>query len=522
MLFRPARSRVVQISCWAVAVWLLGRFAVAEEWEFRVTFSDTVHQEPYSGRLYLFFASREDPEPRLALDWFQPAPVLARDVKNWTGRESVTFRADDPEVFKYPVDWDNVTLSGYRVQAAARFNPWERSVGNGAGNGFSKAVSLNGANVVDLLIDRTVPKRRYPKTEWSEEFCVRSELLSRFYGRDVVMRSAVNLPKSYYSRPKKRYPAVFEIPGFGGTHFPHHGARTRPTPMTNELGVEFIEVVLDPSCPFGHHVFADSDNNGPWGTALVTEFIPALDAAWRTDARPQARFLTGHSSGGWSSLWLQVMHPNVFGGTWSTAPDPVDFRDFQRINIYRTGENMFVDDHGSRRPLARMQGRAVLWYDDFSRMEDLLGYGGQLHSFEAVFSCPTNGHRPVDRFSMIDAPLLPTPQPALLWDRATGAIDPAVAEQWKRYDIRLFLEENWSKLGPKLDGKLHIIMGADDTFYLEGATRRLKESLEQLGSDAVVEIVPGRDHMDLLDEDLVRRIESEMAASYVKQTGPST
>ncbi len=37
---------------------------------------------------------------------------------------------------------------------------------------------------------------------------------------------------------------------------------------------------------------------------------------------------SGHSSGGWSSLWLQIEHPEVFGGVWSLAPDPVDFRDF--------------------------------------------------------------------------------------------------------------------------------------------------------------------------------------------------
>ena len=74
--------------------------------------------------------------------------------------------------------------------------------------------------------------------------------------------------------------------------------------------------------------------------------------------------LNGHSSGGWSSLWLQVTYPDVFGGTWSTSPDPVDFRDFQRINLYAAGENMFRDRAGKRRPIARMGAMPALYYDD--------------------------------------------------------------------------------------------------------------------------------------------------------------
>jgi hypothetical protein len=34
-------------------------------------------------------------------------------------------------------------------------------------------------------------------------------------------------------------------------------------------------------------------------------------------------------------------------------------------------------------------------------------------------------------------------RPDILWDRKTGAIDPAVAERWKRYDIRRVLEDVW-------------------------------------------------------------------------------
>src|SRR5262249_8950022 len=141
-----------------------------------------------------------------------------------------------------------------------------------------------------------------------------------------------------------------------------------------------------PACRLGHHVFVDSENNGPCGQALIAELIPHIEKEFRGLGRAGARFVTGHSSGGWSSLWLQVTYPDLFGGAWSTAPDPVDFRDWQRINISRDGENMFKHGEGKLRPIARRQGKPVLYYQPFSDMEAVMGHGGQLGSFEAVFS----------------------------------------------------------------------------------------------------------------------------------------
>ncbi len=96
--------------------------------------------------------------------------------------------------------------------------------------------------------------------------------------------------------------------------------------------------------------------------------------------------------------------------------------------------------------------------------------------------------------------------------RRPGAIDPAVAKSWERYDIRLVLERNWKTLGPKLKGKLHVYMGDLDTFYLEGATALLKQSLASLKSDAKVELFKGKDHGSLMTPQLRERIEGEMAA----------
>jgi hypothetical protein len=298
----------------------------------------------------------------------------------------------------------------------------------------------------------------------------------------------------------RKLPTLYIIPGFGGDHFM---ARRYVGDSRIAFAKDFIRVLLNPDCGTGHHVFADSATNGPRGTALVEEFIPYIERTYPAIADPRARLLNGHSSGGWSSLWLQVAYPEFFGGTWSTSPDPVDFRDFQRINLYAAGENMFRDRGGKRRPIARMGEIPFLFYDNFSRMDDVIGWGGQLGSFEAVFG-------PVDAAG----------KPRHLWDRKTGAIDPAVAKAWEGYDIRLVLERNWPVLAPKLKGKLHVITGGLDTFYLEGAVRLLKESLAKLGSDAAVEIIPTKDHSTLMDQTLARRLDLEMHAAVADLVPP--
>jgi hypothetical protein len=204
-------------------------------------------------------------------------------------------------------------------------------------------------------------------------------------------------------------------------------------------------------------------------------------------------------------LWLQVTYPDFFGGAWSTSPDPVDFHDFQQIDLYAPDANFYTDAQGKLRPVARMGTEPVLFIKPFVDMETVLGHGGQMGSFEAVFS-----------------PRGPDGKPLPLWSRATGAIDPKVTKAWEKYDISLTLQRNWKTLGPKLRGKLHVWTGSLDTFYLNGAVERLKDRMELLDSDANIEIVPGKDHGTLLAGGTWDRIAREMNAEFSKHYPNST
>jgi pimeloyl-ACP methyl ester carboxylesterase len=466
---------------------------------FEITYTPEFRPGPISARVYVMLgqgqAATGRAEPRFGPNWFRPQPFFAVDAQGWKPGEPLRV---GPDAAGFPGPLATLEPGEYNAQAVVRLNPDTHKLGDGEGNAFGPVVRVtidpknDDAGPFQLTVNAIVPPRKFPETDRIKLVEIDSPLLSAFHHRPIKHRAAVFLPPPEGDRSEKRG-TLYIIPGFGGDHY---SAMQMLTNRRFDFGKDLIRVVLDPDCGTGHHVFADSATNGPRGKALVDELIPHIEKTFPAIAEPRDRLLNGHSSGGWSSLWLQVTYPDTFGGVWSTSPDPVDFRDFQRINIYANGENAFHDEEGKRRALARMGKRAILFYDSFSKMEDVIGDGGQLHSFEAVFS-----------------PRGPDGRPRPLWDRATGAIDAEVAKAWEAYDIRLAIERSWPTLAPRLAGKIHIVIGDLDTFYLEGAVRLLKESLHKLGSDAVVEIVPDRDHGTIMDAALADRFDREINAT---------
>lgn len=347
------------------------------------------------------------------------------------------------------------------------------------------------------------PAQELRDTENVKLFRRQSELLTAFWGRPMFVEAGVVLPPNH--QKEEKLPVCYSIHGFGGSH---RGAWRRGPGLVKAMAEDdyprMLYVFLNAQFPLGHHEFADSVNNGPWGSALTREFIPALEAEFGAFGAPAGRFLTGHSSGGWSSLWLQLKHPGFFNGTWSTAPDSVDFRDFTGIDVYAF-ENAYRGPDGEPIQLVRRNGEFVVSIEQFVRREvSRREYGGQFASFDAVFSPRGEDGRPMPMF-----------------DRETGEIDPFVAKSWEKYDISLILRRNWESLGPKLRGKLHVYMGTLDSFRLEGALYLMRDELEKLGSDADIVFAEGRDHgslfrphEELWPEGMLVRIHREMRARF--------
>jgi S-formylglutathione hydrolase FrmB len=473
---------------------------------------------PLSGRLIIFAepAKTGDKTPEeVDANPFAgtPTAVAARDVRSLSSGQVATVDADTDSV---PQAWSKLPAGRYHVQAVLDANGDYNYNGRDAGDVVSEVadVSLPGP-ITPLQLSKVVPAKdpyvvRRPDMQALAAYLPKtvpvdfvSPKLSAFWGRPIHMRGWIALPPGYDANGKTTWPTVYQTHGFGGSYeSARWTAASRLKLMADGQISPMIWVALDESSPTGTHEFADSVNNGPWGEALTTELIPWLEAHYRMDARPSGRFLTGHSSGGWATLWLQTRYPTIFGGTWSTSPDPSDFHDFTGADLYRPGANVYVDAHGKPIPLVRMNGKEVANFEDFAKLEAVLGpVGGQMASFEWVFS-----------------PKGPDGRPMQMFDRRTGAVNPAVAAYWRdHYDIAYRLQHNWPALKPDLDGKIHVIVGTADTFHLDGAAHKLQAVLQGLGARADVRFLPGKTHGNLYEANgdpdaLTKQIAKEMYA----------
>jgi S-formylglutathione hydrolase FrmB len=341
---------------------------------------------------------------------------------------------------------------------------------------FSKTIKAtftkNTNELFRILCDQIVPDPIFVETDFSKELKVKSELLTNFYKRPATIDAAVLLPKEYLTEPSKKFPVLFLVFGFGGDYHKFSGVKDLKFGLLDSTAC--IRVFLDGNCPLGHSVYANSENNGLWGDALVEEFIPALEKQYRCNG---VRLLTGHSSGGWAVLWLQTRYPKVFAGCWSSSPDPIDFRNFVNVNLY-ADKNMFYDESGELRPGATVGGRFPWIYTkDMYMTEDVISLGEQMHSFEAVF-----GKKGKDG------------KPERLCNPYTGEIDSLTISHWMDYDISLYLRTQWNKIKQYLDGKVRISVGEQDNFFLNFPVHLLDEEMKKLDSKFVFAYYPG-DHL---------------------------
>jgi hypothetical protein len=479
---------------------------------FAVALAPGLSSEPVSGRLIVLMSNQPGPEQKLVPSFGPDAHsvwVAAKEVHNLTPRQPVEL---NPDELAYPDAFCTAPEGSYRIRAVLDVDHnFAYSDDASDGDLVSAAQSETfHPQAGDQILLTLSERKAEPAPHWpahTELLDFESPSLSEFWGRAIHIRGAIVLPPGYLAG-HQRYPTVYLTHGFGANlrELVERSAANINKLMEDKKIPEMIWVMLVEAFPTGTHEFADSVNNGPWGKALTRELIPDLEKKFRMDGRPSGRFLTGHSSGGWAALWIQVSHPDFFGGTWPTSPDPSDFRSFTRIDLTRPPlPNFYRRDDGSPWMLIRMDGQDVQSVEDLARQERVLGeYGGQLASFEWVFS-------PRDK----DGRAMP------LFDRDTGRIDPQVAEYWEQhYDIASILRKNWRKLGPALNGKIHLTVGTADTFHLDEPARLLEQTIKELGGKASFTYLDGRSHFDLYQGGLTERMAKEMYA-VARPTGVS-
>lgn len=536
--------------------------AQRSETRFEISYPASLDSGPITGRVFVMISRTDRVEPRLqAGSYGGSIPFYGLDVNGLKPAENAII---DGSALGFPVESLKELPAGeYYVQALlnvytqvrrqdghviwVHMDQWEGQAWNRSpGNLVSEVQRVRldpatGFNVKLSLTRKLPPVVVPPDTEWVKRIKFPSRMLSEFWGHPIFLGATVLLPKGYNENPTRKYPAIY-IQGHFGLGAPF-GFTTQSPPKpeseeqrrarlrvgAREPGHEFakawmaddfprmVAVTFQHPTPYYDDSYAvNSANNGPYGDALTRELIPLLEEKFRLLAQPEARVLTGGSTGGWEALALQVFHPRMFNGTWVLYPDPVDFRRYQMSNIYED-DNAFEVPRGEWdkmvRPLSRTaEGQVTLTMREMSRLEAVLGSnvrsGQQLAAWDAAYG-------PVGKDGY--------PRP--VWDRMTGKIDREVALYMRDngYDLRYNLERNWSRIGPDLVGKIHVYCGDMDNFYLNLGVYQLEDFLkaaENPKAEAVFEYGrPMKPHgwQPFTNAELVR-----LMAARIDRTAPGT
>ena len=485
-----------------------------------VSYPASLAAGPLDGRLLLLVSTDDKEEPRLQISDTElgTQQVFGIDVDGWKPGAVATFA---PDVVGYPVaSLAAVPPGTYNVQVVLhRYETFHRADGHtvklpmdrGEGQQWNRApgnlystprkvpFGLAGAKgPITIALDQAMPEITPPAdTKYVKHDRIRSERLSKFWGRDMYLGAHVLLPEGWDTHPDARYPLVINH-----GHFPANFGGFRPDPPDPDLKCERSErfgldcynktvqehahqfykdwtganfprvliVEIQHANPYYDDSYAvNSANLGPYGDAITYELIPYLEKKYRGLGAGWARFMYGGSTGGWEAMAAQVFYPDEYNGAWIACPDPIDFRANTVMDIY-ADENAYYAKGPWRtveRPAHRdYRGHVSSTIEQANRLEAVLGdktrSGGQWDIWEAVYS-------PVGRDGY----------PQRLWDKRTGVIDKSVAEQWKSFDLMHIVSRDWEKgLGQKLRGKLFIYVGDMDNYYLNDAVYLAEDFLK--------------------------------------------
>jgi len=514
------RYRLIAIA----ALFICGVTSAADAPAIRVSIDvdPAIAKQPLTGRMFLMVSRKEGVEPRLLTSYTYAyyfndpsvpfAPFFAADVENFAPGKPV---AIDASAAGFPVaSLKDLPAGDYFVQAVLNvYQKLQRADGHvvwvhpdrGEGQQFHIApgnlvsepvkLHLDPSKGVDakLTLSRVLPAIPQPAdTAQVKRVSFTSERISKFWGTDMRFGAIVVLPKDYDKHPDVKYPVVIhqghwmeglplafpdgelkEPPAGSPAAVRKHyeGRKAFRDAWYSDSFPRMILVSLQHPTPYYDDSYlVNSANNGPWADALLQEMLPFLEKKFRMIGKPYARVMTGGSTGGWITAALQIRYPESFGGAWSFCPDPIDFREFVNVDIYKDAEAFTVPGYEwlpLERPVSRtVKGQPRLSVRQLSQLSAALGTRGRSAEF-------------LDMWSAVDGPVGADGYPRLIWDHATGKIDKEVAEYWRAndYDLREYLERNWSTVGPKLGDNLHFSCGDMDNFYLNLAMYKMEDFL---------------------------------------------
>ena len=485
--------------------------------KFEIEYSEKFQEDGFDGRLLLMISNDNRAEPRFQInDSHNTQMIFGVDVESWDANQKVVI---DSEAIGYPIKSTKEIQEGeYYVQAFLhKYETFNLSTGysvklpmdQGEGQKWNispknlystpKKIKIKNSATISISLDNEIPPIEPAEdTEFIKHVKIKSEMLSKFWGRDMYLQANVLVPHGFNQKSNTRYPLMI----FHG-HFPNtfRGFRTEPptapeedTIYNSRFGItgyqyiqekeaydlyknwisddfpRFLAIEIQHQNPYYDDSYAvNSANIGPYGDAITYELIPHVEKLFNGVGEPWGRFLYGGSTGGWESLAAQVFYPKEYNGCFAACPDPIDFRAFTVVNIYED-DNAYYHEGSFRKTLraGMRDGKGII-------KNHLI----QINQRESVLGSKGRSGDQWDIWQAVYSPSGEDGYPKPIWDRETGKIDKDVAKYWKEnYDLSYIMKRDWDKIGKDLEGKIHIYCGDMDNYYLNNAVVLTEEFLE--------------------------------------------
>ena len=513
-------------------------FSVAAAQAQRIEVTIPSAPGPLTGHLILIFAKTGNPEPRMQMDeQYRSAQGFGVDVSDLAPGMPIIV---DAHTFGYPRrSLADLDAGEYYVQAV--FNAYDLfHLGDGRnlwlppdkgegqhwnykpGNPYNKPVKLHfdprSQATIKLTLDQVFPPiegtdgdpevlaKREPGAKWLKYMRFKSDVLSKFWGRDMYLGAWILLPDHFDEHPSAHFPLVVYQDHFRPGFAPYPWVTSPPDSSSpdyrrQQAGYKFFQdwtsgrlprvimIYVQNANPFYDDSYdVDSANVGPYGTAINHELIPAIEKKYRGIGQGWARATFGGSTGGWEALATQVFYPDEYNDAYVACPDPVDFHAYQGIDLYNDA-NAFTryGDFGAIPIPADRQPDGMI-----------LANTGPEHAFEYVLGTHGRSTDQWDIWQAVFSPVGADGYPAQAVDPLTGAIDKKVVAYWHdHFDLTATVVREWPALGPKLEGKLHLTVGDGDTYFLNNAVHLLEDQLDKTRhphSDATFQYGPRMPH----------------------------
>lgn len=486
---------------------------------FSISFNKALSDQPQDGRLLLLIATNDKTEPRFQVNGgLSTQLVFGMDVEGMKPDEAVIM---GEESFGYPIrSLADLPAGEYYVQAlinryetftlktghTVKLPPdqgegqqWNRKPGNFYSTPQKVTIDPAKQETITITIDQVIPPIEEAKdTKYIKHIKIQSQLLTEFWGKPMFIGAHVLIPEGFDEHPEAKYPLMVfhgHFPSdFGGFSETPPPADMDTTDYIDRFGIygynkfqaqeaydfykqwtgknfpRFLAIEIQHANPYYDDSYAvNSANIGPYGDAIMKELIPEIEKQFRGIGEGWARFTYGGSTGGWEALAVQVKYPDEFNGCFAACPDPIDFRAYCLVDLYKNKNAYFYDSEFKKLPIPAHR-------DYLGQIQSTMQ---QENYFELALGTKSRSGQQWDIWEAVYSPQGEDGYPKRIFNKETGEIDQEVAAYWKEhFDLRYIMQRDWETLGPKLEGKIHIYCGDMDNYYLNNAVYLMEDFLK--------------------------------------------